>query len=79
MQFKSLQATSPEMKWQPFQYSCLKNPTDRGAWQAKVHGVTKGWTQLSDFTSLSGHLTSPVPSGAQAQIPGLQDPSPTST
>ena len=63
----------------PLQYYCLENPTDRGAWQAKVHAVTKSWTQLSDFTSLSGHLTSPIPSGAQAQIPGLQDQSPTST
>ena len=25
----------------PLQYSCLENPTDRGAWQAIVHGVTK--------------------------------------
>ena len=25
----------------PLQYSCLGNPTDRGAWQATVHGVTK--------------------------------------
>ena len=25
----------------PFQYSCLKNYMDRGAWQAKVHGVAK--------------------------------------
>ena len=24
----------------PFQYSCLKNPMDRGAWPATVHGVT---------------------------------------
>ena len=23
------------------QYSCLENPTDRGAWQAIVHGVAK--------------------------------------
>ena len=23
------------------QYSCLKNPTDRGAWQAMVHGMTR--------------------------------------
>jgi len=30
----------------PFQYSCLKNPMDRGAWQATVYGVTKNWTQL---------------------------------
>ena len=25
----------------PLQYSCLENPKDRGAWQARVHGVTK--------------------------------------
>ena len=25
----------------PFQYSCLKNPMDRGAWQTAVHGVAK--------------------------------------
>ena len=23
---------------------------DRGTWWATVHGVTKSWTQLSDFT-----------------------------
>ena len=26
------------------QYSCLKNPMDRGAWQAIAHGVAKSWT-----------------------------------
>ena len=31
----------------PFQYSCLENPMDRGAWQATVHGVTKSQTWLS--------------------------------
>ena len=31
----------------PFQYSCLGNPMDRGAWRATVHGVTKSWTRLS--------------------------------
>ena len=30
-------------------YSCLENPTDGGAWQAKVHGVVKSWRQLSNF------------------------------
>ena len=25
----------------PFQYACLDNPMDRGAWKAMVHGVTK--------------------------------------
>ena len=28
----------------PLQYSCLKNPMERGAWQATVHGVTESWT-----------------------------------
>ena len=32
----------------PFQYSCLENSMDRGAWQAIAHGVAKGQTQLSD-------------------------------
>ena len=27
---------------------------DREAWCAKVHGVTKDWTQLSDFTFTFG-------------------------
>ena len=34
----------------PLQYSCLENPTDGGAWEAAVHGVTKSQTWLSDFT-----------------------------
>ena len=32
----------------PFQYSCLENRTNRGAWQAMVHGITKSTTRLSD-------------------------------
>ena len=28
----------------PFQYSCLENPVDGGAWWAAVHGVTKSQT-----------------------------------
>ena len=31
----------------PFQYSCLKNLMDRGAWQATVQRVTKSQIQLS--------------------------------
>ena len=34
----------------PFQYSCLENPMDRGAWQATVYKVTKSQTRLNDFT-----------------------------
>ena len=33
----------------PFQYFCLKNPIDKGAWQATVHGVSKSQTQLSNW------------------------------
>ena len=29
-----------EMAWY-FQYSCLENPMDRGAWWATGHGVTR--------------------------------------
>ena len=28
-----------------------ENPMDRGAWQATVHGVTKSWTRLSNWTT----------------------------
>ena len=31
----------------PFQYSCLENSMDRGAWEATVHEVTKSRTRLS--------------------------------
>ena len=31
----------------PLQYSCLRNPMDRGAWHTTVHGVTKSWTWLN--------------------------------
>ena len=28
----------------PFQYSCLENPMNRGAWWAPIHGVTESGT-----------------------------------
>ena len=28
----------------------MENPMDGGVWKAAVHGVSEGWTQLSDFT-----------------------------
>ena len=30
----------------PFQYSCLENPMDRGAWRAMVQRVIKSQTQM---------------------------------
>ena len=35
--------TPGEGNGNPFQYSCLRNPMDRGAWR-----VTRSWIQLSD-------------------------------
>ena len=35
----------------PFQYSCLENPMDRGAWCATVHRVTKSQTQLRNLNN----------------------------
>ena len=40
--------SSGEGNGNPLQYSCLGNPTDKGAWRATVHGVAKSRTWLSD-------------------------------
>ena len=39
-----------EGKGSPLQYSCLGNPTDRGAWWAIVHGVAKAGHNLATKT-----------------------------
>ena len=36
----------------PFQYSCLENSMDRGAWWATVHRVTQSWTWLSNLACM---------------------------
>ena len=44
----------------PFQYSCLENPIDRGAWRATVHRVAKSQTwlkQQSQMKRLSTHTS----------------------
>ena len=47
---KRLNPTSREGNGTPLQYSCLENPTDRGAWWVAVQGVAKSRTRLKDFT-----------------------------
>ena len=48
--FFTTSTTCGEGNGTPFQYSCLENPGDGGAWRAAVHGVTEGRTWLSNFT-----------------------------
>ena len=40
----------------PLQYSCLKNPMDRGVWWTMVPGVTESRTGLSDWTRMHMHV-----------------------
>ena len=44
--------SSGEGNGHAFQYSCLENPMDGGAWKATVHGVAKSRRRLSNFTYL---------------------------
>ena len=47
----------------PFQYPCLENPMDRGAWRATVHGITRSWTRFeTNMQSLTGRVTEKVSS-----------------
>ena len=38
-----------------FRYDCLKNPADRGAWQAMVQRVTQSHTQLKGLSIHTQH------------------------
>ena len=49
-----------------FQYSCLENPMDGGAWWATVHGVIRSQTRLSD-----SHAPAPWSVSKQRQSDGL--------
>ena len=44
----------------PLQYSCLENPTDRGAWWATVHGVTQSRTWLKQLSICTHAFFSPL-------------------
>ena len=39
----------------PFQYACLENSMDTGAWRATVHGVAKSRTQLKRLSTHAMH------------------------
>ena len=41
----------------PFQYSCLENPMERGAWRAMVHKIANSQTRLK---RLSTHAVGPA-------------------
>ena len=41
----------------PLQYSCMKNPMDRGAWGAIVHEVSKSWPRLNMHTQTHTYLS----------------------
>ena len=40
----------------PFQYSCLENPRDGGAWWAAVYGVQQSQTRLKRLSSSSSSM-----------------------
>ena len=41
----------------PLQYSCLKNPMDRGAWQATMHSVAE--SDRTEVTAKHKHFLQP--------------------
>ena len=49
----------------PWQYSYLGNPMDRGAWWATFHRISKSWTRLSDQTTTRSGLEFPERTGAR--------------
>ena len=64
--------------WQPLQYSCLENPTDRGAWRAAVHGVTKSQTRVKRLSTHTDRETdtqlgplAPVPTRPPSRGPAM--------
>ena len=54
----------------PFQYSCLENPIDRGTWGTVVHRITKSWTRLSNLTCMHPREVSPEGGMTSREYPG---------
>ena len=50
-----LERSSRVRNGNPFQYSCLENPMERGAWRATGHGVTKSQTSLGTHICIILH------------------------
>ena len=57
-----------------FQYSCLENPMDGGAWWAAVHGVSKSQTPLSDFTFIFHFHALEKEMATHSSVLGLENP-----
>ena len=51
--------TPRERNGNSLKYSCLENSKDRGTWWATVHGITKSWTWLSNWTTIADSLSHP--------------------
>ena len=57
----------------PFQYSCLENPMDRGVWQSTVHGAAKSQIPLKQLsmhassTPSSKHINRDTPGDPEAK------------
>ena len=64
----------------PLQYSCLENPSGRGAWRATVHGVKRvrcDWSNLAHTQFVPGPTVPQARQHPLRQIPsGLEDQDP---
>ena len=66
--YKFYMVSSGEGNGNPFQYSCLGNSMDKGAWRATVRGVAKSQTRLSDYTHTHTHTHMVSPEVLQSEI-----------
>ena len=48
--------SSGEGHGNPFQYSCLENPMNRGTWKATVYRITWSWTPLKQLNTHIGRI-----------------------